>query len=403
MAVPAPGHQAALAAAHIQQPVRRRLRPGVRLCIRQPRSGRRAAGGPGHRSQRSATWIACGAPVRAPSAQTPARSRQITCAPECAFSQSASVPVSRAGQHADRLPGGDVHQDGPVDMPLVRKSPLRVPRRHSGAMSVPVKPAKARGSQRTCGVPGAAAGGGDVPVPASFKIAIARRPGPAGQPITADPGRARTPEASGRQTRGRADGFQACRHRWSHDRSDARESACPGHVNDRDSRRSVADHVDITGPASPNPARRTYGSPAGNVRNGSSRYSITPDMAATRASSAAPGGRRAGPAPGCSARPGTSPLPGSCRRQPLLPAGNSRLGRDRSSRAFPDRGEILVVARAAGRDDSQAPHVQHLPEPLVSGRITGGQHSLLILAQELGTFLLRKTPEDHLRIARILL
>jgi hypothetical protein len=47
--------------------------------------------------------------------------------------------------------------------------------------------------------------------------------------------------------------------------------------------------------------------------------------------------------------------------------------------------------------------VQHLPEPLVSGRITGGQHSLLILAQELGTFLLRKTPEDHLRIARILL
>jgi hypothetical protein len=47
--------------------------------------------------------------------------------------------------------------------------------------------------------------------------------------------------------------------------------------------------------------------------------------------------------------------------------------------------------------------MQHLPEPLVSGRIAGGLHSLVILAQELGTFLLRKTLEDHLWIARILL
>jgi hypothetical protein len=47
--------------------------------------------------------------------------------------------------------------------------------------------------------------------------------------------------------------------------------------------------------------------------------------------------------------------------------------------------------------------VQHLPEPLVYGGVVGGLHSLLILAQELGTFLLRKTLKDHLWIARILL
>jgi len=47
--------------------------------------------------------------------------------------------------------------------------------------------------------------------------------------------------------------------------------------------------------------------------------------------------------------------------------------------------------------------MQHLPESFISGRVTGGYRSLLILAQELGTFLLRQTPEDHLRIAGILL
>ena len=47
--------------------------------------------------------------------------------------------------------------------------------------------------------------------------------------------------------------------------------------------------------------------------------------------------------------------------------------------------------------------MQHLPEPFISGRVAGGLHRLLILAQELGTLTLRKTPEDHLRIARILL
>ncbi len=47
--------------------------------------------------------------------------------------------------------------------------------------------------------------------------------------------------------------------------------------------------------------------------------------------------------------------------------------------------------------------MQHLPEPFISTGVAGGIHSLLILAQELGTFLLRKTPEDHLRIARIVL
>jgi hypothetical protein len=47
--------------------------------------------------------------------------------------------------------------------------------------------------------------------------------------------------------------------------------------------------------------------------------------------------------------------------------------------------------------------MQHLLEPLIPGRVTRRHRRLLILAQELAAFLLSKTPEDHLRIARILL
>ena len=51
----------------------------------------------------------------------PARSRQITCAPGWAASQSASGPASLPGQHVDRQPGGGVNQDGPVDMPAAQR------------------------------------------------------------------------------------------------------------------------------------------------------------------------------------------------------------------------------------------------------------------------------------------
>lgn len=88
------------------------------------------------------------------------------------------------------------------------------------------------------------------PVLASFKIAMALEP--AGQPITADPGRARTgggasghPQAPEWQTRGRADVRTASRYAGTagHSRSYARRSACPGHVDNGDRRRSVIDHV----------------------------------------------------------------------------------------------------------------------------------------------------------------
>jgi len=47
--------------------------------------------------------------------------------------------------------------------------------------------------------------------------------------------------------------------------------------------------------------------------------------------------------------------------------------------------------------------VQQLLRLFVAGRVVGGLHSLLILAEELGTFLFRKTLKDHLWIARIFL
>lgn len=42
-------------------------------------------------------------------------------------------------------------------------------------------------------------------------------------------------------------------------------------------------------------------------------------------------------------------------------------------------------------------------EPFVSGRIAGTLDRLAILPEEFGTFPLGKLPEDHLRIARILI
>jgi hypothetical protein len=54
--------------------------------------------------QRSATWIAAGAPLRAPSAYAPARSRQITSVPGWARSQFSNVPASRSGSMSTGLP-----------------------------------------------------------------------------------------------------------------------------------------------------------------------------------------------------------------------------------------------------------------------------------------------------------
>ena len=40
-------------------------------------------------------------------------------------------------------------------------------------------------------------------------------------------------------------------------------------------------------------------------------------------------------------------------------------------------------------------------EPPVAGRIVRGVHGLVVLAEELGTLLLRQIPENHLRVIRI--
>ncbi len=47
--------------------------------------------------------------------------------------------------------------------------------------------------------------------------------------------------------------------------------------------------------------------------------------------------------------------------------------------------------------------MQHFLQPLVARGVVGSLHGLLILAEELGTFALRKTLKDHLWIARIFL
>ena len=56
-----------------------------------------------HRWNRSATWIACGAPVRMPSAYAPALSLHTVPTPGCSRSQAASVPASRSGSTSTGL------------------------------------------------------------------------------------------------------------------------------------------------------------------------------------------------------------------------------------------------------------------------------------------------------------
>jgi hypothetical protein len=56
-----------------------------------------------HRWNRSATWIACGAPVRMPSAYAPALSLHTVRTSGCPRSQAASVPDSRSGSTSTGL------------------------------------------------------------------------------------------------------------------------------------------------------------------------------------------------------------------------------------------------------------------------------------------------------------
>lgn len=46
--------------------------------------------------------------------------------------------------------------------------------------------------------------------------------------------------------------------------------------------------------------------------------------------------------------------------------------------------------------------MEDLLKPFISGGVMSGLDSLLILPEELAVLSLRKTPEDHLRIVRIL-
>ena len=88
-----------------------------------------------HICQRSATWIASGAPARAPSAYAPALSRQITAAPGCAFSHASTVEASRSGSMSTTSPVSMLTSTVPYTCPL-RRAKSSMPS-ISGAVAAP--------------------------------------------------------------------------------------------------------------------------------------------------------------------------------------------------------------------------------------------------------------------------
>jgi hypothetical protein len=63
--------------------------------------------------------------------------------------------------------------------------------------------------------------------------------------------------------------------------------------------------------------------------------------------------------------------------------------------------EFLVVARLAGGDGGQAPHVEEAPQLLVSGWVVRSVYRPVVLAEKLLAFSFREVSEDHQRIAGV--
>ena len=60
--------------------------------------------------------------------------------------------------------------------------------------------------------------------------------------------------------------------------------------------------------------------------------------------------------------------------------------------------KFLIVARLAGSDRCQAPHVEKAPQLLVTGRVVRSIHRPVVLPEELLALSLGEVSQDHQRI-----